>query len=566
MLYPERPRAWWVDYLAAIGMLAAVDAFVIITDPFFPEAFFRVPYLLAVGAVAYLFRPGAAALAVALGLISYWYIAHPISFSFRPANVAASDWAEFITFVLGSVAAAVAMAVIRMNRMRISGLASELADREAILDAFFLQSPVALAILDSELRLARLNPHASSLIGPLTEREVGKPLAELVPEPIRKMIPRLRRILETGEPETNTLVSAETGGEPGRISHQLMTHFPIFSKQGQVTGVGMIALDVTDRVKAEEALERSEARFRAVFDRAGIGMIAVDMGGNVLAANQAFSELTGYDLYELVGMSVQKFAYPEDVAGADELLGRMIQGEFDSFQAEKRYVRKDGKVIWGRLTASIGRALEPEQPFIIGMIEDITDRVNAEEALKAEQSHRTEFYRRTIQAATQDKLVIVDREEIEALDGTLIRSWEIDGPEGLWAARHGVEKAAEAAGLDDNDVANYTMAAGEALTNVVKHAGTGTASLRWRNDRLLFVATDHGPGIEALNLPAVALERGYTTAGTLGVGFTVMIAFSKRVYLYTGPDGTTVALEAHSKTDNRQEEPISGDLPYHSSI
>src|SRR5690606_12618839 len=127
---------------------------------------------------------------------------------------------------------------------------------------------------------------------------------------------------------------------------------------------------------------------------------------------------------------------PDDVEEADSHLKEMVEGKIDSFQSEKRYVRKDGGIVWGRLTASIGRGMGTEPPFIIGMIEDITSRVQAVEALRKEQEHRLEFYRRTIMAATDGKLIITDCDEIEALDGSLVESWDIVDPDSMREARH----------------------------------------------------------------------------------------------------------------------------------
>lgn len=539
----ERPRPRWVGYVGAVALVAVVNLFVVLADPYFPEAAFsRVPYVLAIGAAGYVFGVGPAIVALALGLASHLYIALPVEYAFRPVLVTSSEWAEFATFALGSGAAGIGLGMAQRSRRRIQGLLSDLAEGKAVLDSFFSQSPITLAILDADLRFVKVNPYASRLIGMPADQLEGRLMSEAMPEFAHRILPRLRQVLESGETETNSLVSGELPDEPGIIRHWLFSHFAIAVEGGRAIGLGMIAVDITDRVRAEEALRLSEARFRTIFDRAGIGMTVVDMRGKVLAANPAFARLIGYDLDELPGINVQQYAYPADVAHADELLGEMVEGKIESFQAEKRYVKKDGTVIWGRLTASIGRGLDPEPPFIIGMIEDVTDRVRAEEALREEQAHRIEFYRRTIMAATQGKLVITERENIEALDGETIASWEITGPDALHAARDEAEAACRALGLGKHQVAGYTMAVGEALTNAIKHAGGGKASLLRKDDDLLFVTTDQGPGIEALDLPAVTIERGYTTAGTLGMGFTVIVAFCDRVYLSTGPEGTTVGL------------------------
>jgi anti-sigma regulatory factor (Ser/Thr protein kinase) len=81
------------------------------------------------------------------------------------------------------------------------------------------------------------------------------------------------------------------------------------------------------------------------------------------------------------------------------------------------------------------------------------------------------------------------------------------------------------------------------MTNVLKHAHGGKAKLYKTNDSLLLVISDRGPGIAAVNLPELALKRGYSTAESLGMGYKAMISLADKVYLATGPGGTTVGIE-----------------------
>jgi anti-sigma regulatory factor (Ser/Thr protein kinase) len=77
----------------------------------------------------------------------------------------------------------------------------------------------------------------------------------------------------------------------------------------------------------------------------------------------------------------------------------------------------------------------------------------------------------------------------------------------------------------------------------VKHAGRDEASVYKMENALFIVVSDRGPGIPALALPEVALRRGYSTVGTLGMGYKMMIQFADRIYLATGTEGTTVGIE-----------------------
>jgi anti-sigma regulatory factor (Ser/Thr protein kinase) len=97
--------------------------------------------------------------------------------------------------------------------------------------------------------------------------------------------------------------------------------------------------------------------------------------------------------------------------------------------------------------------------------------------------------------------------------------------------------------LDEDRIFDFILCICEAATNAVKHAGGGVFSLHRQDSKLLAIISDQGPGILAINLPEVALKRGYSTAVSLGMGYKAMVSMMDHVYLATGPGGTTVAME-----------------------
>jgi PAS domain S-box-containing protein len=152
-------------------------------------------------------------------------------------------------------------------------------------------------------------------------------------------------------------------------------------EDGSVLWHGYIA-DITDQKRVERALQESETTFRAVFERAGIGMAVVDPDGRLVRANQEFVDLLGYQVPELCGMHGRKLTHPGDYETEKQLFIQMLHGDIPGYQIEKRYIRKDGSIIWGRLTMTLVRTAAREPQFAIGMIENITDRRIAEEALR----------------------------------------------------------------------------------------------------------------------------------------------------------------------------------------
>jgi diguanylate cyclase (GGDEF)-like protein/PAS domain S-box-containing protein len=168
--------------------------------------------------------------------------------------------------------------------------------------------------------------------------------------------------------------------------------------QPAVRGVVSNARDVTERKEAERALRESEARFRAVFGRAAIGMALVNAEGRLMESNPALQEMLGYGDEELRGMHFADLTHPEDVAADAASFEELVAGDLDRFRMEKRYIRKDGSLLWGGLTSSSVPGTGGGPWFMVGMVEDITERKEAERALRESEERYRAVVERSVEA------------------------------------------------------------------------------------------------------------------------------------------------------------------------
>jgi PAS domain S-box-containing protein len=151
-----------------------------------------------------------------------------------------------------------------------------------------------------------------------------------------------------------------------------------------------LAALVEDRKQTEAALQSSELRFRAAFESAATGMMLVDLNGHILQTNHPATEMLGYSEPELRTHTFMDFTYPDDLPPNLDLLRRARAGEIDSYQLEKRFRHKAGHLLWGRVSAGVVRDAQNRPCYLVGQLEDITERkrLGQELAEQAEQLDR----------------------------------------------------------------------------------------------------------------------------------------------------------------------------------
>lgn len=237
--------------------------------------------------------------------------------------------------------------------------------------------PDGVAICDMNGRFIEVNPSFLEMLGYASAEIIGKHYSDITP------------------PGWHAF-------ESGMAAHMREKGFARYDKEyirkdgavfpieiiGWISGDGVhkysmaFVHDITERKHMETALRSGEERFRKIFDLSPVGSVIVDMDGKFLQCNNAFCEFLGYAADELVGKRVLDVTYRDDTNIILPHFPRISCGEVESMRSRKRYVRRDGRVVWGEVTVRLIHDKNGQPVHVLAIIQDVDERKCAEEELK----------------------------------------------------------------------------------------------------------------------------------------------------------------------------------------
>ncbi|MGD1063572.1 MAG: PAS domain S-box protein, partial [Terracidiphilus sp.] len=245
---------------------------------------------------------------------------------------------------------------------------------------------IMLLIEPSDGVIVDANQAASAFYGYTRDRLIGLPISQI-----------------------NTLPSEETALERKRALREKRSHFnfrhrlacgeerdvEVYSSPIVVDGRQLlfsIVHDVSARTRAEAQLRDSEERYRLTFEQAAVGIVHTAIEGRFLRCNARFAGIIGYPLEEVGGLTFQQITPPGELAECQRVNQQIWSGAAAHATLEKRYIRKDGSLIWAKLTVSVLRDSEGRGLHSITMVEDINALKASQEALRISETHyRTIF-------------------------------------------------------------------------------------------------------------------------------------------------------------------------------
>ncbi len=300
----------------------------------------------------------------------------------------------------------------------------ELKEAYARLNAHLTQTPLAVIEWDAQFRVTMWTGQAETLFGWKAQEVLGRNPHEwnfIYPDDLAQIEEVMDELLRGVDRNTshNRNLTAD-----GRVVECEWFNSVSRNPEGGVSSILSLAKDVTAREKAQRDLTslnqelevrvgkrtrqvtESEQRFRGAFEAAAIGMALVTLSGRFSKVNDALCEIVGYPREELLQKTFQDITHPDDLDIDLSLVRKLAAGDIPHYQLDKRYFHRSGRVVWIRLSASVVRDAQRRPVQYVAQIEDVTPRVEAQEALQKSLNQK-ELLLREVHHRVKNNLQIV---------------------------------------------------------------------------------------------------------------------------------------------------------------
>lgn len=296
------------------------------------------------------------------------------------------------------------------------------------IDALYAEAPLGLGMLDDDFRFVRLNTALAEMNGFPVAEHIGRSAWDLVPDLRASAEPMLSWVIETGKPARDVIVTGRTAAEPERDRIWREQFYPVFDEHGRVSGIGIIAEDVTQREMEARHREAQEDELRRVLDQlfAFVGTLTPE--GIVNYANRTPLEAAGLALNEVVGRPFVDAPWWSH----DQSVQTQLQAAIER-AAKGEIVRYDAQVQLGQEVVTIDFQIAPlrdREGKITGLIPSgviIEERVRAEARLRVLTDNlEAEVIRRTAELKTANEHLVEEIKQRELMQAALLQSQKLE--------------------------------------------------------------------------------------------------------------------------------------------
>ncbi|NLO97459.1 MAG: PAS domain S-box protein, partial [Peptococcaceae bacterium] len=441
------------------------------------------------------------------------------------------------------------------------------------------------------------NKAAEKIYGYQASEIIGQHISILTPEELLSNDQEILNAINEGKSISKLETTRRT--KSGKTVHVSLSISPLYGEDSKIYGASIITHDITNKINIENMLreeikqrERTEADFKAVFDKSKLGIATKGRDGKIIRCNKAFENIIGYSAEELAHMDWATITHPDDLEKENLLTEELLAGTRDYYELEKRYIHKNGNYIWTRTTIVLSKGYNE---VTIAFVEDITeqnsyreqmiklDRLNLIGEMAAGISHEV----RNPMAAVRGFLQILQTKKdlshydhyfttkIEELDranhiiseflsigrNTLTNMKEED----LNSIIESLKPLIEADGYANDHYLQVELSPipklllnnkeiRQMILNLVRNGfeampagGTLTIKTYCRDQKVVLAIKDQGCGIkpevlEKLGTPFFTTKQNGTGLG-LGICYGIATRHNADINIETGPEGTTFYVE-----------------------
>ena len=269
--------------------------------------------------------------------------------------------------------------------------------------------PDGVTISNTKGKIIFASPRTAEIYGAdSVEETLGSDRLDwIAPESKEKAEKNIKVLLENKVIDDNEYILLKKNGEKfyGEINGALLK-----DSQGIPKGFVSVHRNINERKLVEKKLKKSEELFRKIFEESPIGIVMLDEDLRLIKVNTAYAQMLGYTTDELLKLTLREITHPNHIATDIENIKKLYKGEISEYKIEKRYIKKDKKIIWGLLSFSKITDKDNNLLYYLGIIEDITTRKEIQSTLEQLVKERTHELSK-VNKVLQDELELKKKQE-----------------------------------------------------------------------------------------------------------------------------------------------------------